>query len=125
LAAAVCYETARYLNKCLVAELGENGIVYMAAHYGLLADDPISSDAYRSPEAVVCFLLGGRYRILKLEPTEVIRALKAIDRWSDCKKSSNNERKLDLFNAAISNVAIVRTPCRTKTRDAGSAGARI
>ena len=87
LAADVCYHAANYLNTKLVESIGAKGIVYMAAHHGLLKDDRLPTNAFKSPDRVVNGVLGGRYRIREVSSLETIQILKSLGKWDACFQS--------------------------------------
>ena len=60
LASAVCYGIAKCLNEKLLQKLGPDGLIYMAAHYSLLADERIPVGARKSTEIVIRHVLVDR-----------------------------------------------------------------
>jgi hypothetical protein len=81
----VCLRAAVQTNNLLSAFLGVDGMVYMAAHYGLLADDPIQTNARRLPEGIINVVLTGRYRVRVQDTFEVIGILKRLNIWNECR----------------------------------------
>jgi hypothetical protein len=84
LASEVCYRAAEYVNTRLASFLGESGIVYMAAHHTLLADERIPTAAKNSADRIVNYALAGRYRVVDLDPLESVKLLKQLDCWRKC-----------------------------------------
>jgi hypothetical protein len=79
LASDVFYRAAQHINVLLLTSLGADGMVYMAAHHGLLSDDRVSSQAYRSPEHIVNYMLYSRYRVTDGEANESIALSKIYE----------------------------------------------
>ncbi len=90
LAADVCYRAANYLNAKLVESIGAEGIVYMAAHHALIREDPLPTNAFKSPDRVVNGVLSGRYRIREVSSLETIGILKSLGKWDTCFQSFEN-----------------------------------
>jgi hypothetical protein len=85
LASEVCYRAAKQLNSQLTSFLGVDGIVYMAAYHSLLADEVIPTNAKKSADRVINFVLDKRYRIQKPEAAEIIAILKRLGKWQRCR----------------------------------------
>jgi hypothetical protein len=83
-AGVVCRELAKLISDHLVAHIGAKGIVFMAAHHFLLAEDPVVNAPRRDAEAVVNQILSGRYRVRKIEGHQTIRILRDLNRWKEC-----------------------------------------
>jgi hypothetical protein len=81
----VCRRAAKETNSLLVEFLGANGTVYMAAYYGLLSDDRVHVPARRSPEQIMNFILTERWNVKVSDRYEVIRILKHLDKWTQCR----------------------------------------
>jgi hypothetical protein len=81
LASEVCRIIARDANRQLVDFLGENGMISMAAHHSLLAENRIRTAARNSPQAILNYLTTDRYRIGLASTDEAVRVLSRIGRW--------------------------------------------
>ena len=73
------------VNQRLICFLGENGILNMAVHHGFLKDKTVRTDAYRTPEAVLNFILTDRYRVIVNDNREAIKLAKELRLWRKCK----------------------------------------
>lgn len=85
----VCQRAARDINSRLLEYLGADGIVYMAAYHGLLADDRIKTNARRSPEQIINLILTERCRASVPDKYEVIGILKKLNAWNRCRTKYN------------------------------------
>ena len=85
LASELCYVIAKDVNSGLVQTLGEPGMIYMAAHHSLLADDRMETSRFRSPENAINYCVFGRYRI-RGNAVEPIQILKGIEKWAECRR---------------------------------------
>ena len=83
-AGVVCRKLAKLINDHLIAQIGDKGIAFMAAHHFLLAEEPIVNAPRRDAEAVVNQILSGRYRVHKIGQHQTIRILKELNRWEQC-----------------------------------------
>jgi len=81
LASEVCRKIAMDANKQLVQILGEQGMVFMAAHHSLLSERPILTAARNTAQAVLNYLATDRYRIGFASRDEAVQVLSRIDRW--------------------------------------------
>lgn len=81
----VCLRAAREVNSLLLSFLGVEGSVYLAAYHGLLADNHIRTGAWRSPEQIINLILTERCRIQVADKFEVIKILKDLGQWDDCR----------------------------------------
>ncbi|HSU53779.1 MAG TPA: hypothetical protein VLT36_06950 [Candidatus Dormibacteraeota bacterium] len=86
LASDVFYRAAQHINALLLSNLGADGMVYMAAHHGLLSDDRVSSEAYRSPTHIVNYMLYSRYRVTDGDFNESTAVLKSMNKWDHCRR---------------------------------------
>ncbi|WP_263408837.1 hypothetical protein [Terriglobus tenax] len=68
-------------NARLLNYLGDEGVVYMAAHHSLLSKRPIATNARKSAQALLNTILTGRYRVKLAERTEAVHLLSEIDKW--------------------------------------------
>lgn len=87
----VCQRVALYINSKMLGFLGVQGLVYLAAHDGLLSDRPIHTVARRSPEQVINFILTDRCQVELADKYEVIGILKKMNVWTECR---TNYKKL-------------------------------
>jgi hypothetical protein len=79
LAASVCLRVAGAINDSLVSTLGETGMLMMATHHALLADQHSARLRFqRVPEKAVNSFLSNRYRIIVLSPQDTARRMKKI-----------------------------------------------
>lgn len=86
LASDVCYRTAKCMNRRMCEWLDVDGVVAMAAHNTLLADDGlIVTDAYASAQAVIDRVLSDHHRVMDLDGVETIAVLRRIGLWERCK----------------------------------------
>jgi len=85
----VCQRAAREIDARLLEYLGVDGIVYMAAYHGLLADDRIKTSARRSPEQIINLMLTQRCRVAVPDKYEVIGILKRLNTWNRCRSKYN------------------------------------
>jgi hypothetical protein len=83
----VCQRAAININSLLLDFLGVEGTVYLAAHYGLLAEDRVRTNARRSPEQIINFILTDRFHVPIPDKYEVIGILKGIDLWDECRST--------------------------------------
>ncbi len=79
-------------NDHLIDFLGADGIVAMAAHHALLADTPMPTEA-KTPEKVIRSLLQQRYKVQVTTHAELIRDLKRIGIWDECRSGFNALRR--------------------------------
>ena len=85
LAIEATHRACAYVNSLARAEFGRDGLVYLAAHYGLLVEDPETfGGAYATPDAVVNEILVDRYHVASLSPDDTIKVLKRIGIWRRC-----------------------------------------
>jgi len=84
-ASSICYEVASVINARLVALLGKEGIVYSAAYYSLISDDPIRINGVKTPQALINQLLFNRYRLKDVRSSECTAILKKLNRWQVCR----------------------------------------
>ena len=75
------YRCGVVLDKALLAHLGPNGIVNMAAHWTYFAENPVPCEAKHSPENVICGQLTKRYNVQLLDRNTPVRILRDINRW--------------------------------------------
>lgn len=80
----VCHRAAVEINSLLSGFLGVEGTVYMAAYHGLLADDHVQTNARRSPEQIINFILTDRCHVPVPDKYEVIQILKGLNKWKQC-----------------------------------------
>lgn len=79
------YRACNHVNSAFMSELGDRGMIFLAAYHTLLAMEPrVATEARNSPESVVCHALARRYRIPNTDAEEVIQHLKAVSRWKRC-----------------------------------------
>jgi hypothetical protein len=90
-AGVVCRLISGRLNEHLVSRLGEHGMVLMAAHHSLFADEPVLRVTVKKhmaeTESVVNSFLSGRYRVRTERAHEAQKILQTINQWDECKKS--------------------------------------
>lgn len=84
LCVSVYYAVATALNDQMIGMLGRDGVVYLAAHYALIDDDPIDTGARQSAQSVVLTLLQGRYRYREVTAAEIVEILRTAERWKYC-----------------------------------------
>jgi hypothetical protein len=90
LASLVCFRIAREINTGLLNHLGEKGMVYMAAHHTLIADDRSAISANtRSIQVVINQALSGRYSVYLKDDQECVSVLREIQKWALCRKRYN------------------------------------
>lgn len=82
LANEVCRRIAADANLKLLAALGIDGVVNMAAHHSLLSDRPIKTNARKSPEAILNTILAVRYRVKLDKREESIVAMVRLQKWT-------------------------------------------
>ena len=82
--AEACYRIGLDLNERLRTFLGLEGIVYMAAFHGLLSDEPLRSNAYKSTQTVLNSILTSRYRVEISDQQEVASVLRRMNNWRNC-----------------------------------------
>jgi len=92
LCVTVAYTAASLLNAAMIDRLGRKGLIYTAAHYALLADDPIDTGARKSAESVVMAQLQGRYRFHDVTVGELVETLKAMGKWDLCRARFSHHR---------------------------------
>jgi hypothetical protein len=85
----VCQRAAKEIDSLLVGFLGVDGMVYMAAYHGLLANDRSQINARRSPEQIVNLMLTERCHVQVSHKYEVIQFLKKLDLWRQCRARYN------------------------------------
>lgn len=81
----VCQRIALDIDGRLLKFLGVEGLVYLAAYHGLLSDNPIQTDARRSPERVINLMLTERCQVQLADEFEVIAILKEMNLWTACR----------------------------------------
>jgi hypothetical protein len=86
MASDFCFKAANKINRIVISKMRLKGVVFSAAYHGLLKDDPISTDAYRTPEAIVHRILSDRLRVSNISPHITIPILREIGVWKDCVK---------------------------------------
>jgi len=86
LASDLFHRAGAIVNSWLVAILGEQGVVYMAAFHSLLCDDRLSTNAFRSPSHVINKVLFGRYRVSEASANDATAMLKQMNKWGHCRR---------------------------------------
>jgi len=81
----VCQRIALEMDGRLLEFLGVKGLVYLAAHHGLLSENRIHTDAKRSPERVINLMLTERCQVQLADEFEVIAILKEMNLWTECR----------------------------------------
>jgi hypothetical protein len=81
------YRLGAALDKQLVAALGPEGIVGMAAHWCLLADNPVPCRAKLNPHVMVRDQLTTRYRVREVDHTEIADAFHSLGKWEDVRRA--------------------------------------
>jgi hypothetical protein len=84
-AGVVCRSVAKSINDHQISQFGDRGLVLMAAHHSLLAEDPMILAPRKNAEAIVNELLCGRYRVRMDDNHEIHRILKELDLSSSCR----------------------------------------
>ncbi|MBF4336254.1 hypothetical protein [Vibrio anguillarum] len=83
------------MNRYLLAEFSEEGLVYMACHHAFFKDSPEETQAINQPETVLNSILCHRYKVIlqgQRAPTEIAKRLGI---WRKCLKGFES-RKLKL-----------------------------
>lgn len=60
--------------------------MYLAAHHALLSENCIQTGARRSPEQVINLVMTERCQVQLSDKFEVIRILKEIELWNECRQ---------------------------------------
>lgn len=81
LASEICRRIAVDADMQLIGLLGENGMVAMAAHYSLLAEQPIRTAARYSAQSILNYLVTDRYRVGLASREEAVQVLVRMERW--------------------------------------------
>jgi len=77
-------EITKSVNGELLAFLGIDGVLYMAAYHGFLKEKPVQTDAYKTPEAVLNFILVDRLNVALSNNTEAISRAAKLGFWKKC-----------------------------------------
>jgi hypothetical protein len=85
-AGLVCRSVAKLVNDHQISQFGERGVVLMAAHHSLLAQDPMILAHQKNAEAVVNDFLCGRYRVRMDKAHETNRILKELSLSVSCRE---------------------------------------
>jgi hypothetical protein len=85
----VVTEACRALDQQIVQELGDEGIIYLAAHHCLLKTDPIETNATTSAGAAVNDYLHTRCRAHSISADQTISVLKGLGVWDRCRSAWN------------------------------------
>jgi hypothetical protein len=81
MASAVYYRCAVYLDRAAVSTLGRDGMVAMAAHWCLLADNLVPSPAKLDAQTMVRTQLAERYFVRGTALAEIVQALRNNGIW--------------------------------------------
>ena len=113
LSSAVYYRCAKSLDAAVVSALGREGVVTMAAHWGLLDDNPAPCDARINAKSLIRTLLMGRYCVRDASIPEIVDILRSAGMWADARKAFEDRGLMTLKQAR-----------RRSARDAAKRGKR-
>jgi hypothetical protein len=99
LASAVYYHCAKRLDAAVVSALGTDGIVTMAAHWGLLNENPAPCAARINAESLIRTLLMGRYCVRDASIREIVDILRSAGIWADARKAFEDRGLVTLKQA--------------------------
>ncbi|EDY21067.1 hypothetical protein CfE428DRAFT_1360 [Chthoniobacter flavus Ellin428] len=82
----VCRKLAAEVSSLLLNDMGEKGLLYMAAYHSLLTDSPTPwGNSARGPEAVVNWALTHRLHARDVSASKTIASLKSAGLWERCR----------------------------------------
>jgi len=87
---SICKE----VNQRLICFLGESGILNMATYHGFFKEKTVKTDAYRTPEAILNFILTDRYRVIVNDNKEAIKLAKELKLWNKCQGAFDKSVKV-------------------------------
>ncbi|EOX4464591.1 hypothetical protein L4D16_00055 [Vibrio alginolyticus] len=88
-------EIAKAVNAILLSILGVRGIFNMAIYHGFIRDKPVKTDAYRTPEAVLNFILTDRYKLILSNDLEAVAQAKKQGLWKICIEEFDKKRQVE------------------------------
>ena len=99
LASAVYYRFSQAVDAAVVSALGEDGVVTMAAYWGLLADNSTPCDAKINAECLIRTLLFGRYCVREASIPAIVNILRSAGVWDDARKAFQDRGLMTLKQA--------------------------
>jgi hypothetical protein len=99
LASAVYYRFSQAVDAAVVSALGEDGVVTMAAYWGLLADNSTPCDAKINAESLIRTLLFGRYCVREASIPAIVNILRSAGVWDDARKAFQDRGLMTLKQA--------------------------